>query len=223
MDVAPRTGLAAVAHIRGEHRNPTRDWTRLCQMATRTAFGLGPHFGTAIAQWRGTPRGLRHDDRDPAYGSAGFFSSPIPRQPGHAVVIGKGDHLWSNDIKAAGVISLTTIGAIEDRWGYRWEGWTETVNLHRILGHGPSLSAGSIARAQLGDREHAHGELLKRQLAAVPGIGRHGMRFDDHLGEPLGDAVKDLQGRLGLKRTGVVGPRLLGWLADHDHAFTARP
>lgn len=221
MQVAPRTGLRAVGHARGEHQHPTQDWTRWCQMAVRTDFGLDKHFATAIAQWQGTPHALRHEDRTPPYGTAGYFSRG-GKSPGHAVIIGQHSHVWSNDINTTGLISLTSIDHIEQKWGYAWEGWTETVNLFRIWGFGPAISADAVAHAQRGDREHPHGSLIKHQLAAA--VGGHGMRLgDDHLGEPFGKAIKALQHRLDLKRTGVVGPRLLGWLADHQHAFTARP
>lgn len=224
MDIAPRTGVLAVAHARGEHRNPTTDWTRRCQEFTRDAFEIGPGARTAIEAFFACPAKLRHENKSAPYGTAGYFRAPAAGKPGHAIVNAGHQRAWSNDIKHAGSIDLTTIEEIERRWGYIWVGWTEATNGVRFYGHGPSISADAVKAAQQGAREHAHGQLLKRQLAGVPGIGRHGMRLtDDRLGHPFDDAVSDLQKRLGLKRTGLVGPRLLGWLADHDHAFTARP
>lgn len=222
MPIAPVTGVRAVAAGRAEHVNPTQDWTRLCQMFTRTRFGIGAGAPTAIGAFKAATR--RHEDRDAPYGTAGYFRAPTAGKPGHAVVMARGNQCWSNDIKRAGGIDLTTIDAIEDRWGYIWVGWTEDTNGVRFYGHGPSVSAEAVRKAQRANGDHPHGALIKAQLAAVHGIGRSGMRLrDDHLGSPFDDAVRDLQKRLGLKRTGLVGPRLLGWLADHDHAFTARP
>lgn len=220
---APRTGVAAVAWCRGQHLDPSRDWTRDCQMFCRSAFGLDAYFGRAIDAWQGAPPALRHPGELGPYGSVGYFAGP-PGAAGHAVVFTREHRIWSNDIRAAGSIDLTTVAAIEARWGYQYLGWTESINLGRIYGHVPSLSADAIRDAQRDNRAHRHGALVKRELAVLPFIPDHWLDLSNgRLGGGTDRAVAELQRRLGLKATGLVGPRVLGHLADHRHRFTARP
>lgn len=226
LEVAPRTGTLANISAREEHQHESIDWTRKCQMFTRTRFDVPGRDLTATEGWQRAK--LRHpgDLKNIPFGTAGYFLNPKdPRSAGHAVFMAGGRRCWSNDIKVTGEISLTTIDIILQRWShYVWAGWVEDVNGYRIWGHGPAISVAAVRSAQRNNAAHPRGRLIKQQLAAMPGIGRSGMRLsDDKLGHPFDDAVRELQHRLDLKPTGVIGPRVLGHIADHHHAFTARP
>lgn len=223
--VARRTGIEAVAWCRGQHLNPSLDWTRMCQMFTRSAFRDDGGFPTAVSAYFGAPRELRHDgDRRPPYGVAAYFAGP-PGSAGHATVVTSGHRLWSNDIKRTGGIDLTTIGAIEDRWGYRYLGWVASVNRTRIYGHVPSLSAAYARHIQsTGFYRWSHAGLIKRELRALPFIPDDAFNLENgKLAGKVDEAVAELQHRLGLKRTGLIGPRVLGHLADRRNRFTACP
>jgi hypothetical protein len=220
--IAPRTGIAAVRAGRVEIHHPSRDWTRDCQYFVRTRFGVGPGYATAHAAWMNTPTKHRERPDKAPYGTAGYFHGP-PGSAGHAVLMLNGGRCLSNDIDRVGRISVTTVEEILRKWpGYEWDGWTEHVNGVRIWGHGPSLSADAIRKSQRGDHQQRHGALLKRELAAA--VGRHGMNLHtDQVGAPMQEAVSALQRQLGFRRTGLVGPSVLAYLADRRSAFTSRP
>jgi hypothetical protein len=226
LEVAPRTGTLANISARDEHRHESIDWTRKCQMFTRTRFDAPPRDATATEGWKRAVYRHPGDLTHIPFGVAGYFINPRdPRSAGHAVFMAGGHRAWSNDIKVTGEISLTTIDFILFRWRqYEWAGWVEDVNGFRVWGHGPSISVGAVATAQRHGAGHPRGRLIKQQLAAIPGIGRSGMRLsDDKLGHPFDDAVRELQHKHDLKPTGLVGPRVLGLIADHHSAFTTRP
>lgn len=222
MNIAPRTGVLAVREGMAERRQPTQDWTRLCQFFCRTRFGIGPGAKTAYLAFQSAQH--RHDSGPSSapYGTIGYMKGP-KGAAGHAVVmVGDGNAL-SNDIRTAGRISLVSVHEILVKWpAYDWVGWTEDTNGARFYGFAPSISAEAVRKAQKGDHIHGHGSLLKRELADA--VGNRGMKLSsDTVGAPMGDAVKVLQRRLGFKATGLIGPRVLGYLADRNHAFTARP
>lgn len=221
--IAPRTGVLAGLAARSERNHPTRDWTRDCQQFCRTRFEVGPGFGTAISAWRGAEHRHEVAPHNAPYGTIGYFAPPRAGQAGHAVFMVKNGWCYSNDVLVTGRIGRLKAAEIENRWpGFRWLGVTYDVNDRLIYGFAPSVSAAAVRKAQQEHRNHRHGQQVKRELADA--VGRHGMNLQtDYMGDPMREAVRALQKRLGFTQNGLIGPRLLGVLGDRRHKLIARP
>lgn len=125
---------AARAISRQRAASGKKIWYRKCEFATRTALGCPGGTDTAYHTWLAVPAAHRHTGV-PEAGTAFYFESKQGSSgAGHAVVVEKpgkdvrSTTVWSNDIKENGLISLTTIGHIEDAWGEKPLGWVTSIN-----------------------------------------------------------------------------------------------
>jgi cell wall-associated NlpC family hydrolase len=88
------------------------------------AYGLA-YSGSysALSHWYTALPGYRHaGDRAVPAGGLAFFGGSTYR---HVMISIGGGKFASNDINAAGRLSVTTITQIEKRWGMRYLGWSQ--------------------------------------------------------------------------------------------------
>lgn len=115
--------------------NPLKDWTNRCQEFTRRSLGVGGGFPSAITAWRGTAKADRSPSRTPPAGVPCYYSGG---KYGHAVLSAGDGFVYSTDIKRRGKVDKVPLHMVETRWGYRYLGWSRTINGVRIYGKDPA-------------------------------------------------------------------------------------
>jgi hypothetical protein len=135
MSLSPRTTKEALAFARRQHDNPTQDWTGLCQMFVRSAYGVGSGFGSARAQWLGCDPEDRHPGghvADAPLGSLLCFAGGSQGY-GHIELAARdfasgAPGAWSNDLIRTGRIHKVHRAAPVTKWGQSYSGWITAVN-----------------------------------------------------------------------------------------------
>lgn len=150
------------------------DWYRLCQSFVRQAYGIDPFENqqndTAYLTWRDFIGGKHPGDRNPPAGVPVYWKGGHPHNgredgDGHAAISAGNGMIYSNDIGGTkGAISKAPISDIEDKWGFEYLGWGETMNGIRIYdphggddpqGRGIDSSTTSPNRPNAGHTYHA--------------------------------------------------------------------
>lgn len=120
-----RTYAQAVAYAESQRVNPSRDWTRLCQMFSRNCVGAAAWAGTARNAFYAIPERHRFTTA-PRAGSLVYFDDPrISGEAGHAVFMVTNGYCYSNDILVRGKISKVPLSLIREKWGMRQLGWID--------------------------------------------------------------------------------------------------
>lgn len=100
----------------------------MCLMYVRTWLEIGSRDPSAIAAWDNAT-GKHHDDRNAPLGVPMFFAGG---RYGHIVLsgpdVGGKQIVRSTDVPSSGNVSSVDVGWFERNWGYRYLGWTETLN-----------------------------------------------------------------------------------------------
>lgn len=107
--------------------NPSRDWTRDCQMFARSAVGAKAFGTTALRAWQGTPEENRHYTYPPRPGSIAYYVNPRNPGAGHAVFVGDNGMVYSTDIKRTGKIDIVKWDTFKTTWGMQYLGWIDST------------------------------------------------------------------------------------------------
>ena len=123
--ILDRTADQVIAWSRAQVRNPTQDWTGLCQSHCRQAYGVPAWASSAILAWERIPAAHRHPSANPADAPRGALLYYRGGKYGHvAIAIGKRTNrsCLSNDYVRRGEIDV----APRDfkRWGLHYVGWS---------------------------------------------------------------------------------------------------
>ena len=110
---------------RNQVKDPTQDWTGLCQSHCRQAYGVGAWAGSAIIAWRAIPAAQKHPGIKPSTAPRGSLLYYDIGQWGHvAIAIGKKTNgsCLSNDYARRGMIDACSREF--PRWGATYLGWS---------------------------------------------------------------------------------------------------
>ena len=110
---------------RNQVKDPTQDWTGLCQSHCRQAYGVGAWAGSAIIAWRAIPAAQKHPGIKPSSAPRGSLLYYDIGKWGHvAIAIGKKTNVscLSNDYVRRGMIDACSREF--PRWGATYLGWS---------------------------------------------------------------------------------------------------
>ena len=110
---------------RNQIKDPTQDWTGLCQSHCRQAYGVGAWAGSAIIAWRAIPAAQKHPGIKPSSAPRGSLLYYDIGKFGHvAIAIGKKTNTscLSNDYVRQGMIDACSREF--PRWGAIYLGWS---------------------------------------------------------------------------------------------------
>ena len=110
---------------RNQIKDPTQDWTGLCQSHCRQAYGVGAWAGSAIIAWRAIPAAQKHPGIKPSSAPRGSLLYYDIGKFGHvAIAIGKKTNTscLSNDYVRQGMIDACSRDF--PRWGAIYLGWS---------------------------------------------------------------------------------------------------
>ena len=110
---------------RNQVKDPTQDWTGLCQSHCRQAYGVGAWAGSAIIAWRAIPAAQKHLGIKPSIAPRGSLLYYDIGKFGHvAIAIGKRTNgsCLSNDYVRQGMIDACSREF--PRWGATYLGWS---------------------------------------------------------------------------------------------------
>ncbi len=113
----------------------------LCEKFVRTAFNVGPGYGSAIEAWGGAK--YRHGIANTASVPAGVPVYWAGGKYGHVALSTGGGRIISTDFPDSGKIGVGTIAGLTSKWNKQLLGWTEDINGTRIYGL-PGLREGGI-------------------------------------------------------------------------------
>lgn len=134
MSLSPRTTDQAFAFARAQHASGTLRWARRCQEFVHDAYGVGPLFGSAYAQWLGAHPADRHPGGNPADAPLGSLLCTKGVSPyGHIYIAARdfrngSPGAWSNDLVVTGRIDKVNRNAPMTHWGHRYLGYITSVN-----------------------------------------------------------------------------------------------
>jgi len=121
----PRNVNEVITWSRNQVKDPTQDWTGLCQSHCRQAYGVGPWAASAIIAWRSIPAAQKTIGGKPSDAPRGSLLYYDIGQFGHvAIAIGKRTHgsCLSNDYVRRGMIDACSREF--PRWGVKYLGWS---------------------------------------------------------------------------------------------------
>jgi hypothetical protein len=121
----PRNVNEVITWSRNQVKDPTQDWTGLCQSHCRQAYGVGPWAASAIIAWRAIPAAQKTVGGTPSDAPRGSLLYYDIGQFGHvAIAIGKRTHgsCLSNDYVRRGMIDACSREF--PRWGVKYLGWS---------------------------------------------------------------------------------------------------
>lgn len=120
-----RTGSAALAWSIQESRHPTLDLAGYCLLATRLAFDVDDIRKSAIKDWKSKAKEHRFTSWPPPAATTVYWD--IGRN-GHVAPSAGDGYVWSTDILRTGKIDKVKISYINQHWGAKYLGWSDTVN-----------------------------------------------------------------------------------------------
>ena len=120
-----RTVDEAIAWAWGQAKDPSQDWTGLCQSFCRQSYGVGAWAPSAVKAWGRIPKAKRTEGGKPEDAPRGALLYYAGGQYGHvALAIGKKtkNSCLSNDYTERGRIGRAP--RTFPRWGVRYLGWS---------------------------------------------------------------------------------------------------
>jgi hypothetical protein len=134
------TAQAAVKRARASKFNTPGT----CQLWTRGQYGAASagdvdHDGDADAVdgWKSEPVSARHTNRRPPLGAPVAWSGGRSGFGHRAISLGPIDGVYmirSTDAAGSGRVGTVPLRWVEDNWGLKYEGWSETISGQKILG-----------------------------------------------------------------------------------------
>ena len=121
----PRTVNQVITWSRGQIKDPTQDWTGLCQSHCRQAYGVPAWAGSAIIAWNKIPKAQKTVGGKPSDAPRGALLYYDIGKFGHvAIAIGKrtNSSCLSNDYVRRGMIDACSREF--PRWGAKYLGWS---------------------------------------------------------------------------------------------------
>ena len=182
-----------------------RGYAGMCEQFTRTAFGFGAKYGTAIAAYQASARaGKIHKSTNAPAGVPVFFSCPKYVPAGHvAVSIGSGYAISTSDENGNSRICKIRIGHYQSRY-FTYLGWAEVYHGVRVY---KAKSSSPKAPAKKAKKSVASGISIKGVQKQLRATGDYTRAIDGKDGPHLAAAVLAYQRRQkyfpGLKVTGV--------------------
>lgn len=110
---------------RAQRKDPSRDWTMLCQSFCRQAYGVQAWAPSAISAWGKIPRAYKHVGGKPSQAPRGALLYYAIGKHGHVAIaagIKTHDKCLSNDYVERGQIDYAP--RTFSRWGARYLGWS---------------------------------------------------------------------------------------------------
>lgn len=120
-----RTVQDVMSWGRKQMKEPTQDWSVLCQSFCRQAYGVPAWAPSAITAWAKIPRAKKHAGGSPALAPRGALLYYAIGKSGHVAIaagIKTNDKCMSNDYVAKGEIDYAPRSFA--RWGARYLGWS---------------------------------------------------------------------------------------------------
>ncbi|KAG0206352.1 hypothetical protein BGX28_002206 [Mortierella sp. GBA30] len=110
----------AINHITTSYDSDYVNW---CDRTMAWAYGRDySGFNTAYIHWKSVPSRYKHaGDRNAPAGALVFWSGG---NAGHVAISTGGTGIISTDINGKGTLTRSTIGTVEERWGFSYLGWT---------------------------------------------------------------------------------------------------
>jgi hypothetical protein len=123
-----RSAAEVLAYCRAEHDSREAQWYGYCQKFTRSAFGVGSLYGSAVAAWNGAD--MRHGVSSGAQvpRAVPVFWTGGSHGYGHVAVSVGGGLCWSTDFRRHGDVDLVRIDDITRSWNLHLAGWSEDIN-----------------------------------------------------------------------------------------------
>lgn len=121
----PRNVNEVITWSRNQVKDPTQDWTGLCQSHCRQAYGVPAWAGSAIIAWNKIPAAQKTPSAHPSDAPRGSLLYYDIGQFGHvAIAIGKrtSSSCLSNDYVRRGMIDACSREF--PRWGVKYLGWS---------------------------------------------------------------------------------------------------
>ena len=121
----PRNVNEVITWSRNQVKDPTQDWTGLCQSHCRQAYGVPAWAGSAIIAWNKIPAAQKHPSAHPSDAPRGALLYYDIGKFGHvAIAIGKrtSSSCLSNDYVRKGMIDACSREF--PRWGAKYLGWS---------------------------------------------------------------------------------------------------
>lgn len=134
----PATPKQAITAARNQSQNGPAFGTGLCLQRVRMCFEVDALYPDASAGWRGAK--IKHPTTDPMAAPRGAVLWWTGGSSGHghvAIATGEGK-CWSTDILRPGYFDFVDIDLIRQKWGLRFEGWSEDINGVRVFGVEPA-------------------------------------------------------------------------------------
>jgi hypothetical protein len=196
----PRLGGSVLSWIRA-HRTWSPDH---CLAYVRTAFNVGPKYGSAIQAWNGARH--RHGPESPPppavpiYFEGGLY--------GHIGTSAGGWDCWSTDQPSAGSVAKVNIHDLARNWGKTYVGWSEDLNGERVWSP-PDLDLSRLQKAAASPLKRVAPVMVstvQRKLGARFPTGRWGWGtrrawrrlYPAGKGLPTAASVADFAARYGL-------------------------
>lgn len=105
-------------------------WEGLCLKWVRSCFDIPARYPSAIVAWNHVAREDRHGGKRPPAGVPVFWAIG---KYGHIALSDGDGRVWSTDIRRRGKVDRVTIDYVNNHWGARYLGWSETLNGKRVI------------------------------------------------------------------------------------------
>lgn len=111
-----------------EQEKPSRNWTGLCLMFTRSMYDVGPKYPSASVAWHNVKKKRRVEFGGEAPRGAPVWWTGGANGYGHVAISVGGGYCWSTDFARTGKVDLVRIDDITKAWNLNFEGWSEDLN-----------------------------------------------------------------------------------------------
>jgi hypothetical protein len=126
-----RSGLAASRQMQRWSEQGRTNVQGFCLKICREAWGLPARYPSAIVAWRNTPAKHKFNDwRKAPIGAVHYYEGG---RFGHIVIQSeKRMRVWGTDLPVKNKIGLHHRRMPLNRWNYRYLGWSDWLNGHKL-------------------------------------------------------------------------------------------
>lgn len=120
-------GKLAAAQMQKWHQERKTGFKGFCLRTVRLAWGIRAKYPSAITAWQNTPNKNKFKDAESApIGALHFWQGG---RFGHvAMQSHKPVYVWTTDLPEKDLIGLAHYSIVNDKWGYKYLGWTNKLN-----------------------------------------------------------------------------------------------